>query len=285
MEVSDQELFDAATSNEPTQEAPVERSEAVTPHPERDEAGRFAPKAGDVEQPPAGEEQAQPGSDPKEPPPHRFREVSERARVAEARAAELERLLLQRAQPEAAKTEPAQKPDIWDSPDQWGQGLVDPIKQELTESLFKTREFYSRKEAVREHGAEKVNEAVSTFRKLVDQDTANGPAAMQAIKESLDPIGEILVWHEQFQERQDPELARKRSVERMLADPAQRELVAQMLGAAAPAPQPTAGRQPTGTIVKLPPNLNRMTSAASDAAGGGEVSDQELFHATTSRRR
>lgn len=282
---TDQELFDAATSNEPMQDIPAEPVGQPEPQPAiaRDDAGRFAAKPDDA---PSDGDPAPPG-EPKEPPPHRFREVSERARAAEARAAELERLLFQRVQPEPVKpTEPAPKVEMWDNPEGFVTGFIDPVKQELAESLYQTREFYSRREAVREHGAEKVNEAVRVFSELVNTDKDHGPNAVKAIKASLDPIGEILKWHDQYQERQDPELARKRAVERMLADPAQRELVSQMLNGGAPAPQTqSAGNQPSGSIVKLPPNLNRMTSAASNKAAGDDVSDQELFHATTSRRR
>lgn len=271
---TDQELFDAATSREPTQDAPAEIVAPETqPAVARDEAGRFAGRP-EGEQPPAGEEQAQAGSDPKEPPPHRFREVSERARAAEARAEQAERLLQQinqGRQPEAPKTEAAPKPEIWDNPDEWVGQHIGTVKSEVQQ----TREFYSRRFAEQQHGADKVSEAYDALNRAIGERQLDGAAVKAKLSQSMDPYADIMAWHGEHTLRaeigNDPKAYEQKIIERYLASQKQ--------------PAAGAPAQVGGSVVKLPPNLNRMTSAASDGPGAGDVSDQELFHATTSRRR
>jgi len=275
MDITEQDLFDGATSNEPMQESPVE----ATPEPEtkpaiaRDEAGRFAERQ--IEDEGQAGDPATAGTEPKEPPPHRFREVSERARAAEARAAELERLLIQATQarqPEA-KAEPAPKPEFWENPDDWVGNQLNPVKTEVQQ----TREFFSRKLAEQAHGAEKVDTAYKALDEAIRSGQMDRNAVLAHLQRSMDPFGDIMKWHGEHSIRSeignDPEAYKQK-------------IIAEYQASQQAGQSTTASRQAaSGTVVKLPPNLNRMTSAASTAAGGDQESDQELFQATTSRRR
>ena len=284
MDVSDQELFESATTGNrqsAAEQVSVEEvqtpAEPATPAVGRDEAGRFAAKTEtEAEQAPVGEEPAQAGTEPKEPPPHRFREVSERARVAEARAQQLEQLLLQMSQgrqPEQPKAEPAAKREIWDDPDGWVDERIGAVNQQLSTVV----ETWSRRMADRDHGPEKVSAAFSALDGAIVRGELDGATVRQQLAQSMDPYGDIMKWHAKHSVMSeigdDPAAYEKKIIEKYLAS---------QQAQTAPAGQQQTG----GSVIKLPPSLNRLTSAASNSAPEtGEPSDAALFSQVTSQRR
>jgi hypothetical protein len=284
MDVSDQELFDSATTgNRPSaaEQVSVEEvqtpAEPATPAVGRDEAGRFAAKTEtEAEQAPVGEVAAQTETEPKEPPPHRFREVSERARAAEARAQQLEQLLLQMSQGrqlEQPKAEPPAKREIWDDPDGWVDERIGTVNEKLAQFV----EMNSRRNAERDHGTEKVSAAFSALDGAIVRGELDGATVKQQLAQSMDPYGDIMKWHAKHSVMSeigdDPAAYEKKIIERYLASQQQ----------AQPA---TPAQQTGGSVIKLPPSLNRATSAASNSAPGtGELSDAALFNQATSQKR
>lgn len=262
----EREMFDSALDN------PVEQPD----NQPRDEQGRFAPKAGEqleeqpaeqpVEQPaPAQSEQQveQLPQDPKDQgiPPWRLREEAEARRAAEARAQQIEQAYAA-AQRQLAQmqeqSKPKQVPDIFEDPSAFVshgvQSAVDPIKSEVSQ----LREFYSRRDAVREHGEEKV---VAAYKALDQAARAGDPEAVmtvQRVRKSMDPFGDIMGWHTTRSlvstVGRDPNAWFEKQMEERLKDPAfQTKLIERMRGDAQSRP----------SVTQLPPSLNKATSALS----------------------
>lgn len=279
MSTEDQELFDSAVSNEPVQDTPVEPV-AAQPEPAaqaRDDQGRFAtsePNDG------AGQPAAQPSgeADHREPPPHRFREVSERARAAEARNAELERLLSQLSQPRQPEAPKPEQPavDMWTDPDAWAdqrvRSTVDPVMQQMHSVLMHNAELIASSVL----GTDKVAAAKQWFSEA--QSTGQiTPEEARRINASPNPF-EAAVKAQQ----------RHQAISTVGDDleAYNQKIIADYLAKQGGQPNAAPAQAGSGTIVKLPPSLNRSTSAASsNGAGAEDTSDSALFQQTTSRRR
>jgi hypothetical protein len=120
-----------------------------------------------------------------------------------------------------------------------------------------------------------VSAAYDALNQAIGSRQLDGNAVKAKLAQSMDPYGDIMGWYETTAPQRDPEAFKQQIISEYLASQGQGQVQ----------PQTAAAAQATGTVIKLPPNLNRMTSASSDASGSADVSDQELFHATTSRRR
>lgn len=288
--MTDQEIFDAAISNEPRTEAPpvvAQPEPEVQPAPVaqvRDDKGRFA--AG--EPAPGGQPEAQP--QPEQPPaakteptipPSRLREESDARRKAELRNAELEtelRMLRGNAQPQ-----PQQPVDMFNNPDAWGNQLVDPVRSEVRD----VTEYFSRRLAEQQFGPDKVQEAYAALAQAV-QSGQVPQQAVQQLSQSRDPYGEIMAWHQRTsilsEIGNDPTAYRQKIIDGFLSDPANAQRIQESLRPAQPAPN--AAPAPSAANLRIPPSLNRQTSAASSAPGTApDVSDAALFEQTVSRRR
>lgn len=276
---SDQELFDSAISNEPVQEAPAEPAvqPEAAPDTSRDEKGRFAPR--EAAEAPA-EEPAQPVEQPEKQdgrvPSGLLREEKENRRRLEAELAELRGQMkaFQQLQQPKPPVQPQLDPidSLLSDPESWAKQQIDPVAEQLRQ----TREFYSRREAIREHGAEKVDEAFKALDAAIRSGAENRDHVMAGLNRSMDPFGEIVAWFERHKIISDPAAYEKQIIEKYLASQAQQ-----------PAPAAQAAQASGSTVVRLPPSLNRATSAASSNApgGGDDVSDAALFASTTARRR
>lgn len=284
MEPDDQELFNSAVSNEPPappEPEPVVDTPVAEPAPQaRDENGRFAASETNdsVEAAPA----EQPGKPEPAIPPARLREEAEARRRAEADNAELRsqlRMLMERVPAPQAK--PAPEPvdpvtAMLENPDQWVGQHIGTVQNEVQQ----TREFYSRRLAEQQHGAEKVQAAYQALDAAINSGQLNGAQVKASLIKSMDPYGDIMAWHG----RQAAETALS-SVGNDI-EAYNQKVISDYL-AAQPAGQSNAApAQPNGAnIVKLPPNLNRMTSAASDHGAAQDVDGMELFNSTISQRR
>lgn len=258
----------------PVVEAPV--AEAAG----RDDKGRFAPKA-EVEKVEA------PGTEPaREPaiPPARLREEAEGRRQAEARAAAFEaqlRLIQQQNQPKQEAPKPV---DFFEDQDAWAQQRLDPVQTEIRQM----REEFSRNLAEVRHGPEEVQAAYNALDEAIRTGEVDGKLVTSQLQKSRDPYGDIMQWHQRHKVSSevgnDLNAYRTKTIDEFLSDPANREQIMAKVGV-----QPNAGpaaAQPARSVVNLPPSLNRATSSAPSAVGGGgEVSGRDIFEQAISRRR
>lgn len=227
-------------------------------------------------------------------PSWRLREESERRREAEREAVEL-REFKAKVEKERAEAEKAKDPtEIWDRPDEFvqegAQRLLDPVTKQLQETqstLQQTREFYSKRDAEREHGADKVTEAYKALDAAIGNGSLNKDAVLEQLRSSMDPYGDIMSWHKQHslltEIGNDPEAYRQRQREELLKDP---EFLAKAVEAARGQATPvTAGRSgaPAPNNVTSLPSLNRTPAAARDEE---EPEDAvEVFNSALGGRR
>lgn len=273
--MDDKELFESATTDEPIAVAETPVEPAAEPQGQlRDERGRFASQAEPEPQPePEPEPQAQPVKDEAHVPSWRLREMREE-REALQRQFEQERNQWQRQfaelQARLPQPERPKAPDVFEDPNGFlNHGVsqaVDPIKSEIGQ----LREFYSRKEAIREHGAEKVTAAYNAIAQGLQNRDPEASAVYQRAMQSMDPFGEIVNWHQQktvfSQIGNDPNAWFERTLEERLKD---QKFAGNMMQKI----QQTTRQVPQGqSQVQLPPSLNRATSAAApvDDDDGGE---------------
>lgn len=282
--MDDQELFDSVTSHEPTEvagEVQTEVAAEVNDGQPRDEQGKFAQK----EQPAEVVTQAETQGGEAHIPSWRLREQTERAEAAERRAQQMQSDFERRfneLQSRLPKPEPQAAPDVFENPDGFLQHgvnrAIDPVKSEIGQ----LREFYSRKEATREHGEEKVKAAYDAIAQGMQSRDPEVVATYQRAMQSMDPYGEIVKWHQQktiySQIGNDPEAWFNKQLEERSKDPA---FQAKLLGQAQ-----QQVKNPSGTvanIVKLPPSLSKVGAATTGS--NDDLSDAELFDAVTSARR
>lgn len=285
----DKELFESALTTEPENEAQPEPE--AQEHPDnlpRDEQGRFAPKQKAAEQP---EAQAQPDATPPEVkeqrqsegiPPWRLKEEADARRAAEERARQYERdmadLRRQIAQQQQNK-QPDKIPDIFEDAngfvDHNVRTAIDPVKSEIS----RLREFYSQQNAVREFGAEKVKAAYDAIDQALMSHDPEAHAVLQRARESMDPFGDIVRWHQKTtvfnQIGADPNAWFEKQLEDRLKDPAhQAKLIERIRGNVQPAQRP---------VTQLPPSLNKQTAAAVSDDDGDDNSDAGLLKSALRR--
>jgi hypothetical protein len=282
--MDDKELFESAVSNEPAE------TPEVTEQP-RDDKGRYAP----VNPEPVAEAQPEPEPEVKpEPKPEpvnealvpswRLREVNEQREAAERRLnemqAEMARRMAELAQP---KREPAPKPDLYENPDafvEYGvRQAVDPVRSEIGQ----LREFYSRRDAIRTHGEEKVKAAYDAVAQGLAQRDPEATAIYQRAMSSMDPFNDIVTWHQQktvySQIGSDPDAWFEKRHAEMLKDPAYQAKLLQQIQQSQSPTQKT-------NIIQLPPSLNKATGANVSDSDDTDMSDAALFkHAAAPRRR
>jgi hypothetical protein len=285
----DKELFESALTTEPENEAQPEPE--AQEHPDnlpRDEHGRFAPKQKAAEQP---EAQAQPDATPPEVkeqrqsegiPPWRLKEEADARRAAEERARQYERDMadLRRQIAQQQQNKQSEKiPDIFEDAngfvDHNVRTAIDPVKSEIS----RLREFYSQQNAVREFGAEKVKAAYDAIDQALMSHDPEAHAVLQRARESMDPFGDIVRWHQKTtvfnQIGADPNAWFEKQLEDRLKDPAhQAKLIERIRGNVQPAQRP---------VTQLPPSLNKQTAAAVSDDDGDDNSDAGLLKSALRR--
>lgn len=285
---NDQDIWDSVEEAEVAEvEVPhvEEVAEAADTTP-RDERGRFAPKQA-AEEPADSVAQEQPVAEaPKDTsqgiPPWRLKEEAEARRAAEERATNRERELaelrreLQTIQRQNEPKPPV--PDIWENADGFvdhrTNQAIEPIKGEISQ----LREYYSQRDAIREHGAEKVKAAYDALAQGMNARDPEVIAVYQRAMSSIDPYGDIMKWHKKqtiFSTiGDDPEAFVERQIEERLKDPTYQAKVLERI-------RGTAQARPS-TVTPLPPSINRATSAA--ALGGDEDDSDEGLLQSALRR-
>lgn len=286
MDISDRELLDSALADEQPEvvEQPetVEQPQAQSTEQPRDDNGRFAARQAEPEPPqqqqPAAQQPAQQAQQPEaNVPSWRLREVREEAerRLAEERANWQRQFeMLQRQnQP---KPEPQPIPDVFENPNGFLEHgvrqAVDPIKSEIGQ----LREFYSRRDAEREHGAEKVKAAFDWIAQGMASRDPEAVATYQRAMQSMHPFGELVTAHQQKAVYQqignDPQAWFGKTLEERLSDPKFAGELLQKIQQSA-----RGGQTPQGNLIQLPPSINKVPSAQSASDEDNDMSDGALF--------
>lgn len=287
---NDQDIWDSVDETEVAQvETPqvedVAETAETTP---RDERGRFAPKQAAEEQAePVAQEQpaaVEPQKDASQGiPPWRLKEEADARRAAEERAANHERELAEmRRQLQAMQKQNEPKPavpDIWENADGFvdhrTNQAIEPIKGEISQ----LREYYSQRDAIREHGAEKVKAAYDALAQGLSARDPEVITVYQRAMSSIDPYGDIMKWHKKqtiFSTiGDDPEAFVERQIEERLKDPTYQAKVLERI-------RGTAQTRPS-TVTPLPPSLNRATSAAALGGDDEDESDAGLLQSALRR--
>lgn len=262
-EISNEELFNSALNDEQP-EVIKQIAEAEGDTRSRDEQGRFVAKTGEPE-PKTEPEQAKPAEvkEPAESPGMRqLREAYERA---ERRASEYERRFLA-LQP---KPEPVAKPDIFEKPDEFVRSNIEEVVTPLQQQFSSFIETVSRKDAIREHGQERVTEAFSALDQAAKSGDPQAQAIVQSVKQSMDPYGDIVNWYRGAEASRDPDAFFQRRLDEALKD---EKFKGELLTKLQPAPE----EKPT-TVFKLPPSIGRVPPARSASDEVGDMSDSSLF--------
>jgi hypothetical protein len=292
---SERDIFDST----------VEADASPDEGPARDDQGRFA--ARETAQQEAEPEPEQPEQPQREeaPEPEPEQRSQNRIPVAELQAerqrrqqyerdlqterearirleAQLQAFAAQQQGAPQQRQEPTPRPDLFENPDgflQHGiQQAVGPIQSEIGQ----LREFYSQREAVREHGQETVQAA---YQSIAQGMQSRDPEVLQVYAramQSFDPYGEIVKWHQQKQTiaqvGNDPNAWFEKRLQETVGDPAGRErLLALINGGTAPPPQSRGG----APLINLP-SVNRA-SGGNPRTTAGPASEEDIFHAAPSR--
>lgn len=280
------ELDDILADNG-SQEQEQTQETATTETVNRDEHGRFAPKAGEPEV--TAEQQVEGAEEPAgNIPPAALAASRQKAREKEQEADQLRTQLAelrgqvdvltrQTRQPQVAPKveEPKPTPEIWEDPNGFVQAALTPVQQAMQQQA----ERFSMRLAVKEHGKETVQAAYAALGQAIQAGDPSARAEYQRIKASDDPYEDIVQWHKRSQTLQkvgdDPDAWLEAEMEKRLADPAYQGKILERIQATA---SQNANR--SNPNVKLPPSLTRLP-AGGNAGAEADMSDAGLFsHAT-----
>lgn len=280
----DGEAMPETTDIQQTELQPVDTGQ------QRDEHGRFAPKAEtpavvETEQPGAIETHAENGN---KVPVGAVQEERAKRQEAQRRADDLERqlavlqgqvtLLTQQRQPTAQQPQQEQQPaTIWDDPDNYLKSQLSPVQQQMQEM----REMLWESQAASAPGSslEKVEAAKTAAQALAG--TPAGQALHSEIMAGGNPYLNLVKWHERQQTLatvgNDPQAWLQSELAKLKADPAfQAEIIALARGGAVAQP----GIRSQQPVTSLPPSLSRLPTGG-NAAEDSDMSDGALFaHAT-----
>lgn len=180
---------------------------------------------------------------------------------------------IQMQQPAAPQPTQQQQPEQsqdfdWSDPNKWGRNLVENAVAPVHQTMRRMVVDFSRREANREFGAEKVAAAEEALKQAVlagqiDQGTA------QSLRTSTHPVADIVQWHQKQETLRrvgnDPDAFITAEFERRMADPAfQAQMLQRIQGTAAANGNGTSTTR-TQPSVQLPPTLNRVATGANQA--------------------
>lgn len=288
MELNNGDLLDSAMTDDSavTQEAVTSQAEAQEAGQQRDEQGRFAAQQADT---PVAE-QVDPAQSQQPPqgfvPSGRLREERELREAAERRFQEAQAQWqheLQQIRSQLPKPEQKPAPDVFEDPnaflDHGVRQAIDPIQNQIGQ----LREFYSQREAVREHGADKVKAAYDWIAQGMQMNDPARASIYQRAMQSMDPFGEIVAEHQKStvysQIGNDPQAWFGKTLEERLAsDP---KFAAELLQKIQGSVQGQNNPQGQGNnIINVPTNLRRAPAARAGSEGSGDLSNASLLAAS-----
>ena len=284
MDLDDKELFSSAMTADEIPDAadtPVEAPETEAPQQEerpRDEQGRFAKQV----EPEPKPEQAEPARDEAHVPPWRLREIKEERDAINQRYLETQRQLEMLQRQNQPKPEPTPAPDLFENPQgaiEYGaRQLLTPIEQRILAMetrMQEEREFFSRREAEREHGPEMVREA---YNWLAQGTQARNPDVMnvyQQVMQSKHPFDMIVAAHKRMSVMQQIDSAG--DLDKWVM---QRAAELQQRGQQPPqgnGRQGSNGSSQGNSIVKLPPSMRNLPASQVDGDDDSDMSDAAMF--------
>lgn len=288
---SDMDVFDSITSGAGEPDTPIieTKQEIIEPQnsPQRDDQGRFAARA----EGPAP--QFESASDP-QPESHQsggvpvraIQEERDKRQAAQAEAetlrreiAELRGMVTAQRQTTTPQPQQEQQPaSLWDDPDAYLKGQLNPVQQEVAQ----VRNMLMRFEATQTHGADKVQAAFDAIKAIGD--TQQGEMIARQIMETGNPFDNMVKWHQQQQVMSrignDPDAWLNAELEKRMADPAfQAQVIERARGGAV-----QNGNRSQQPVTSIPPSLSRIPAGGNIAATEQE-SDAGLFASLTSGRR
>lgn len=281
--MDDKELFNAAMNDESVQD------DATEQHTEQAEAEQVAEQASDDGQQRDRDEHGRFVAQQKQPdaakqdeahvPSWRLREEREQREAAERRHQEAQASFQRQIAELQARLPKAEtpRPDIFENPDafvqQATQQQLDPVRSEIG----RLREFYSQRDAIKEHGMEKVQAAYKAIEDGLSRRDPETVAAYNRAMQSMDPYGTIVGWHQQrevySQIGNDPGAWFEKELEKRMSDP---QFAAQQLQRIQQSTQQSSAAKQAPNRVALPPSLSRMSSAQV-ATDDGDMTDASLF--------
>lgn len=264
MAEDDKELFESAFKDDV-----IDQPEVVdTPQPDipqerqRDEHGRFAPKAQEPAQPEPVQERPEPKTEGI--PSWRLKEEAEARRAAEERASRVEREiaeLRQQLTQSTKKAEPEQP-----APEPWDPGYTEYVQNQAAAAVQARYEAaiqaMAKETAYARHTEEVVTAAEKAFIEANNSRTLD-QADFHRVMNSPNRYSAVVEWHKRQQVfstvGNDPNAWLEKQLEERLKDPAyQAQLLDRIRGTA----QPQPGTRP---VTQLPPSLNKTTRAAASA--------------------
>lgn len=265
-EISNEELFNSALSDE-APELVEQTIEGEGDTRARDEHGRFVSKTEELEAKPEATQETKPAEQKDEAhvPSWRLKEIREERDALRQQNADLQRRFLA-SQP---KPEPVAKPDIFEKPDEFVRSNIEEMVTPLQQQFSSFIETVSRKDAVREHGQERVTEAFSALDQAAKSGDPQAQAIVQSVKKSMDPYGDIVNWYRGAEASRDPDAFFQRRLEEALKDDKFKgELLTKL--------QPPSEEQPK-PVFKLPPSIGKVPLARSASDEAGSMNDSSLF--------
>lgn len=221
-------------------------------------------------------------------PPSRLREEADARRAAERERDELRGRLSAFEQQNRPKVEAPPRPDVFENPSRFVQDEVNPLIDPVKSQIGSLTEFYSRKDAVREHGQEKVTEAFQALDQAAKSGDPDAVAAVARVKKSMDPFGDIVTWHSGkkilAEVGSDPKAYRNKVIEEALKDPEVQKRFLESMRSAAQQSGRTVNRAVSSQQSQQSlPSLTRVGAAA--LPDDQDVDDATLFASATRGKR
>ena len=286
MDIDDKELFSSAMTadeNPEVADTPAEAPETEAPQQERqrDEQGRFA-KQTEPEPKPEPPAQAPEAKDEANVPSWRLREVREEAerRVAETNAQWQRQFeMLQRQNQPKPESVPA--PDLFENPQgaiEYGaKQLLTPIEQRIQAMEAKEQarlEFFSRREAERDHGADKVRAGYDWLAQGIQARNPDVMNVYQQAMQSQHPFDVIVQAHKRMSVMQQIDSAG--DLDKWVMQRAA-ELQQQQTQPQGNSRQASNGNTQGNSIVKLPPSMRNLPASQVDGDDDSDMSDAAMF--------
>jgi hypothetical protein len=182
--------------------------------------------------------------------------------------------MLQRQMP---KPEPTPPPDLFENPtgaiEHGARQLLTPYEQRLQamEAREQSRlEFYSRREAIRDHGPETVRAAYDWLAKGIQSKDPDVVHAYNQVMQSEHPFDTAVQSYKRTSVMQ--QISQVGDLDKWVMQRAQ-----ELAGAQQQQGRQPSSQQPQGSNIKLPPTLRSVPSARSSADDDNDMSDAALF--------
>ena len=290
--ITDQQLFDHATSSPDPTPTPAPSQPAQTPS----DTGGATDAPPPATRPDLQQQQPQqPGQQPRtpegkfapKPPPQQQRQPEdhrvplremlderERRQRIEAEYQQLLAHVQQQQQPKGPDT-------IFDAPDEYlNQRVITPLRQEMQMEMMRRTDMQSREFANAQFGEEAVNSALADISRI--RQTPQGNFVFQQIMAAGHPYGALVKWHNQAKAQQaigsDPQAWLKQQQQAWFNDPKVQAAMAQHLRQQHAQQQQNGGSGNNPPNVSLPPSLSSVPSSSGREGGLGDLSSESLFN-------